>query len=678
MTLFEKRKKELDKGKHPSSSHHKTFSTPAPSWEDMKAKAASGGPLMTRGDYGTLSTNDYELAFKEGKFERGETVPLSELPDELQENVKNPPPEVENLKKKMEEKKACGCDGSTEKEGKFERGEKVPLKDLPKEMQEMNENPPEEVIKVREEMESKKSATLLRAEDYEALLKAGRFEKGVKMTVDEVAEVVGPEFKEMNENPPDSVVKLREEMKRKAVSEENKEDIRAAIEDLKSSDRETRIESAEYLLANIIEGSFPSANLWRRRAEVVLREARGGKSGMNLPGELQGKSAASGLYGHTKEVEGCCSSASRKLQASTQKLAKALYAKDEESPLFLAEHGKRTGNRAAKLLVGAMKELGPGAALAKTASGRSGLYGFKERTAKLSLEACGEVYQQAGLIASDLHNRRTAQYEKLTGFFREHSKAAKCGYSALLLESYPTVSEGVKLAGNQKTANVEDPNWSTLLRSTMDSVQAGKEGLIEIRNQNVKGWTSAYKKALAALSQGAYRSRLPWGAYIARQLFHVEESLNRLLERGTNALPEGEEMAISQGRYAGDPSLAKWYAENFSGARSPTATQILALEETLKSSADFLASKEDEEEKAEKTATVGTGYAKAIAGQLALLISGDFTDINYGPQSSLQNLSILAKMASRLDSEKMSEFVYQLAVALNRELKPHLTATPTL
>ena len=42
--------------------------------------------------------------------------------------------------------------------------------------------------------------------------RTAKFPKGVEMTVDEVAKVVGPEFKEMNENPPDSVVSLREEM----------------------------------------------------------------------------------------------------------------------------------------------------------------------------------------------------------------------------------------------------------------------------------------------------------------------------------------------------------------------------------------------------------------------------------------------------------------------------------
>jgi hypothetical protein len=46
--------------------------------------------------------------------------------------------------------------------------------------------------------------------------RTAKFPAGVTMTVDEVADVVGPEFKEMNEDPPASVVKVREEMGKKA------------------------------------------------------------------------------------------------------------------------------------------------------------------------------------------------------------------------------------------------------------------------------------------------------------------------------------------------------------------------------------------------------------------------------------------------------------------------------
>jgi hypothetical protein len=43
-----------------------------------------------------------------------------------------------------------------------------------------------------------------------------KFPRGEKMTVQEVAEVVGPEFAEMNENPPDSVLAVREQMAKQA------------------------------------------------------------------------------------------------------------------------------------------------------------------------------------------------------------------------------------------------------------------------------------------------------------------------------------------------------------------------------------------------------------------------------------------------------------------------------
>lgn len=48
-----------------------------------------------------------------------------------------------------------------------------------------------------------------------------KFQKGIKMTVEEVAAVVGPEFQEMNENPPPSVVKVREQMEGKTAGKTN-------------------------------------------------------------------------------------------------------------------------------------------------------------------------------------------------------------------------------------------------------------------------------------------------------------------------------------------------------------------------------------------------------------------------------------------------------------------------
>ena len=51
-----------------------------------------------------------------------------------------------------------------------------------------------------------------------SLSKSAKFPRGKKMTVDEVAAVVGEEFKEINENPPESVLKVREEMTSKKAT----------------------------------------------------------------------------------------------------------------------------------------------------------------------------------------------------------------------------------------------------------------------------------------------------------------------------------------------------------------------------------------------------------------------------------------------------------------------------
>ena len=81
-----KKKREEDKRKNPSHSHSVSNHPASPSWEKSKAKSATS-PLSTRPDYGNpqdqkmstlqmLSPEEFESSLKEGKFERGEDVPL--------------------------------------------------------------------------------------------------------------------------------------------------------------------------------------------------------------------------------------------------------------------------------------------------------------------------------------------------------------------------------------------------------------------------------------------------------------------------------------------------------------------------------------------------------------------------------------------------------------------------
>lgn len=636
MSEFEKRRKDRERKQKERDEHPHPSAPKAPSWNNSKEGTTMQQPLKTRHDYGSLTPQDYttELA-KSAKFERGEDVPLKDLPEELQENVTNPPPSVVKVKEEMEDKGG--------KKAKHEKGKHVPLEDLPKEVQDANKNPPPSVVKVKEEMENKSAAELLDLGSWENLLsKEGRFERGKSMTVDEVAAVVGPEFKEMHENPPPSVVKLREEMQGKSASKgltthladpkkpgfnlcgENsnpKTTVKsvkdstcyycnlawekshgghmataktacgcAATEDTSEegvldktatlkSDWQKALEYDEKML-DTYRDSLKTLESGGKVENLSIEGAKSSIKGLEKVIEnkkqLISKLAASGLYGHTKDLEGSCTAAGRKLAAATTKLAKEIYAKDEGTPQFLAEHGKRTGNRAAKLLVGAMKELGPAATLAKTAAGRNGLYGFKERTARLSLAACSDLYHQAGLIAADLHGRKTAAYDQVTGFLKEHSKQGKCAYSALLLEAYPSAP----------AQEVSAP------------VQAGKKASRE-------------------------------GALVDR--------------------------------FASQPGF---------NSRNPSVAELLTLGAT-KESSDFLASQEEEDEEGtKKEASVAAARAKLFVQHLVQLSSGDYEDRLLGPEETIDSLIILLRQVNRMGGEEIGEFISQLNSFMHLRLRP--------
>jgi hypothetical protein len=245
--------------------------------------------------------------------------------------------------------------------------------------------------------------------------------------------------------------------------------------------------------------------------------------------------AAAGLYGFTKEAERVCGSATNKLAKFTAKLAKDIYSKDAETPGFLEEHTTRTASKAARMLRASMADIGPGKpsktaaynpwikelggttdfssievgksfsfpkseeVLTKisprkyrdssghsfaTGSGTSvvqiktaaksgkGRYGFSAKTAKLALEACHEVEHQAGVVASDLHTRMGAKHASITGFLNKHAKRAKCGWSDMILEAYPTPDEAEVLAS--KSASLE----SYKIHPTVDEILSwdGKGG----------------------------------------------------------------------------------------------------------------------------------------------------------------------------------------------------------
>ena len=424
-----------------------------------------------------------------------------------------------------------------------------------------------------------------------------KFPEGKKMTVEEVAEVVGPEFAEMNEDPPESVKKVREEMEESMGDHvwDQGYDIRSRLaHDLLPVERAASEQQAEKLEAEA-EANEAQADADREKADAARM-----------------KEGAGGLYGYTKGTQRDVEASVRKAQRRAASIAKTLYAKDERSVDFLKAHAKRANSKTARLILSAMKSIGPRVASAKTAgsgsknkayldsldsrmkdqilkgiakhygttvdhierevtdpdaealyeyitdrsrmqvfremtSGRfasiktsglgveavkpdlfyistsdgdtygpyrrqseaqdiiddimavddrfeadvdtgtkvlssiinprrfvlntpielkrhharfasmlpvekiaakkskppvqekvaGGLYGYPTKTARLALVACSDLRAYVGEVAYGLHSRRTAKYDRITGFLKEHGKTAKCAYSRMILDCYP-------------------------------------------------------------------------------------------------------------------------------------------------------------------------------------------------------------------------------------------------
>jgi ribosome modulation factor len=192
------------------------------------------------------------------------------------------------------------------------------------------------------------------------------------------------------------------------------------------------------------------------------------------------KTAASGLYGYTKKTQKDVQASVNRAQKHALKVAREIYRKDPRTVDFLKAHSKRAGSKISKLLLTAMKNIGPKVASSesvyreglvaglegqprnpyrnpsqkrqweagftdgrenRTASQNGkvagGLYGYPAKTVRLALSACSDVRARIGEIAYGLHSRRATKYARITGFLKEHGKTAKCAYSRILLDCYP-------------------------------------------------------------------------------------------------------------------------------------------------------------------------------------------------------------------------------------------------
>jgi len=182
--------------------------------------------------------------------------------------------------------------------------------------------------------------------------------------------------------------------------------------------------------------------------------------------EKQAARSPSGMYGYTRRVQSDCETAVRKLNRLAQKISKKAMRKDHKVVDFLQTHSKRSKSSTARILIAAIKDSLPKFAseelpettivanLEEKQAARYGMYGFRERTIKVGLEACTEIRKAAGKIASDLHQRRSDRYDRITGFFKEHNKTTKCSSTGLILSCYPdsTIKLGSEESSSTKIA----------------------------------------------------------------------------------------------------------------------------------------------------------------------------------------------------------------------------------
>jgi len=240
----------------------------------------------------------------------------------------------------------------------------------------------------------------------------------------------------------------------------------------------------------IEDGFMKNKNDLKGLAEYLEHLGIGAK-GTSVKKDAALKTAAkapTGLYGYTKSVQSDCETCVRKLSKTAAGIAKRAYKKDEKVAEFLSTHAQQGESLPAKILVAALREIGPKvpaeepvdketstkaarleelrskraglvkeAAQDKEAGRQYGLYGYLAKTANLGLSSCTELRENAGQLAAGLHGRRADRHEHITGFFDSHAKTAKCLHSQLLRASYPGAD--VRCASAEKPASVSE--WLT-------------------------------------------------------------------------------------------------------------------------------------------------------------------------------------------------------------------------
>ena len=147
--------------------------------------------------------------------------------------------------------------------------------------------------------------------------------------------------------------------------------------------------------------------------------------------EKEAARKATGLYGFTKKTQKDCETSIRKLTRSADKIARRIYAKDERVASFLTAHAERAESLPARILMSAMKDLGPKFASDKTAAraygvAPSGLDADQERfwdtlwdaatndgNAYRKMDAKGAVQRAYRDYSNNMNRDMAADYKRL-------------------------------------------------------------------------------------------------------------------------------------------------------------------------------------------------------------------------------------------------------------------------
>ena len=143
--------------------------------------------------------------------------------------------------------------------------------------------------------------------------------------------------------------------------------------------------------------------------------------------EFATRTAASGLYGHTKSVQRQAESAIKKIQKRAAQLTRTLEHRHPEIGSYFSDRGMTSTCNAAKCLSVACAINKPRPRI------KNGPMGYRPACAKAAHKAIGDIILFSGDIAHQLHSRAGNH----RGFLSTHAEQTGCPYTQLLLEMLP-------------------------------------------------------------------------------------------------------------------------------------------------------------------------------------------------------------------------------------------------